>query len=57
MSFDNSFAGYSPNPVPPIPDVEKNFENRCRNAFESIPSPALLHNSTYLAGIKLIYRS
>jgi uncharacterized protein YqhQ len=28
--------------VPPIPDVEKNFENRCGNVFESIPLPVSL---------------
>jgi len=28
--------------VPPLPDVEKNFENRCGNVFESIPLPVSL---------------
>jgi hypothetical protein len=28
--------------VPPIPDVEKNFENKCGNILESIPLPVSL---------------
>ena len=45
---------YNPNPVPPIPDVEKNLENKCGNVFEFILLPVSLIFITISSDLSLL---